>query len=139
VTSTNYGAVQAAGGSSSTSQLSIQFINSNCPQNCQYRIVQSGTTLYTVTNSTSQGPLGSKTMSNASVTFTVYGSNSSSAARTLYVSFSGGGGTASFSPSQRITVPANTATNSTGHYISVTLSRTATSGSWGGSIMVQMM
>jgi hypothetical protein len=138
VTSNNYGAVQAVSGSLPTSQLSIQFVNSNCPINCQYRIVHSGTTLYTVTNSTSQGSLGSKTMSNASVTFTVYGSNSSSTARTLYVSFSGGGGTASFSPSQSITVPANTATNSTGHYISVTLSRTATSGSWGGAITVQM-
>jgi hypothetical protein len=133
------GAVQGPGSSApSTPKLSIQFINSNCAQNCQYRIVQAGTTLYTVTNSTSQGNLGSKTMSNASVTFTVYGSNNAGAARTLYVSFTGGGGTASYSPTQSISVPVNTSSSSTAYYISVTLSRTVTSGNWGGAIRVSI-
>ena len=131
-------AVQGPQSTPSTPKLSIKFVNSNCPINCQYRIVQAGTTLYTVTNSTSQGLLGSKTMSNASVTFTVYGSNYSGTARTLYVSFTGGGGTASYSPTQSISVPVNTSSSSTAYYVYVTLSRTVTSGSWGGSISVSM-
>ena len=133
------GASQGPRSSASTPQLSVTFINENCPINCQYIIKQAGTTLYTVTNSTANGSLGSKTMSNGSVTFVVYASNSTKTARTLMVSFSGGGGTATYSPSGSITVPANTATSSTAYYISVALSRTVTSGSWGGSIRVQMM
>ena len=132
------GAVQGPGSSSSTPQLSIQFINSKCAQNCQYRIVQAGTHLYTVTSSTANGNLGSETMSNASVTFSVYGSNSNSSAKTLTVSFSGGGGTASYSPSSSISIPANTENSSNAYYVSVTLSRTVTSGSWGGAILVSI-
>ena len=140
VTSSNYGAVQSGGATAVSTYINVTLINSNCPNGCEYHILDnkgSGIITKVIGDSTANGTSWTKRYDNTtSVVITVAGiRNVSGSAKILSANYSGGGGTYTVSPSGGISVPHNTINGS--YVVTVTLERSSTTMS--GAIRISMV
>ena len=114
---------------------SLSFINSNCPKNVTYSISANGYNIASVNGSSSKGTIIEQTYDVNPVSIAVVvSSNTSGEEKTLKVSWSGGNGTAIYSPANgTVQVP----NGSQGKSVSLILKRNENA-NCGGALVIQI-
>jgi hypothetical protein len=135
---------QTVGSTTSQAVTTVTFNNvAILPSGCSYKVCRTTNAVICSANSLSStgAILSSQTYSEPEITFVIIPTNNSSSTRTLTATWSGGGGTASFTPSGgSMTIPARYV----GEYVSdpyaikVTLKRSDSPGTMGGVLNIRM-